>query len=550
MARLEKITIEDYKSIQHFLEIKFPNNMPVVFIGENNAGKTNIIRAIDLIFGNYHPKYKDLEDHDYYDRNPEREINIEANVSGFVNKLGRHGEYDCEGFNFRATKGKDNEFAAVQDDGEENTYVSNAIRNEISSIVVNGDKDLSYQLSYVSKYTLLSKVTKAFHKKLTEDEERVEKLKDLFKNIKSTFLEVPEFSQFKDNMSSIAGEVIKNMTYGLELDFSAYDPSNYFRSLRVNPSEDGEVRDFEELGTGQQQILALSFAHAYSKSFLAGSLLLIIDEPETHLHPLAQRWLARTMFSMAKDGLQLIITTHSPHFINLEFLPGINLIRKNEEGTIAISNNKTDLFEYCIANGSDPNRTKKDTVIPFYVNHSIPQILNGFFAAKVILVEGKTEELALPIYMEKAGFDTLKESVEIISVSGKGNIGKWWRLFTFYEIPTFVCFDNDSKNDGNGSKRKDALKTIGIPEDKIGELLTIQNWNINDEFCVFGNDFEDTMQESFPAYSEIEEQAKEELGSSKHIVARAIAEKLEYNEDHIGWQNISELNKKVRALSL
>ena len=39
MARLEKIIIEGYKSIQHPVEIKFPNNMPIVLIGENNAGK-------------------------------------------------------------------------------------------------------------------------------------------------------------------------------------------------------------------------------------------------------------------------------------------------------------------------------------------------------------------------------------------------------------------------------------------------------------------------------------------------------------------------------
>ena len=39
------------------------------------------------------------------------------------------------------------------------------------------------------------------------------------------------------------------------------------------------------------------------------------------------------MFGMAKDGLQLVITTHSPHFINVDFLEGLYLIRKNKEGT-------------------------------------------------------------------------------------------------------------------------------------------------------------------------------------------------------------------------
>lgn len=548
MARLEKISIEGYRSIQHPVEIRFPRNMPVVLIGENNSGKSNIVRAIDLIFGQFHPKYKDLDDHDYFGRNPENEIIIGADVSGFVGRLGRQGEFSCTGFKFNARKSIDNGFVAIQDDGNENQYVSNALRQELSSIIVDAEQNLTYQLSYTSKYTLLSKVTKAFHDRLTDDEEKVERLKDLFEHIRSTFLEVPEFSEFNQNMSAIAGEVIKNMTYGLELDFSAYDPSNYFRSLRVHPSEAGETRNFEELGTGQQQILTLSFAHAYSKSFLGENLLLIIDEPETHLHPLAQKWLARTMFQMASDGLQLIITTHSPHFINLEFLEGLNLIRKDEEGTISISQNGRSLAEHCIATGSDPRRTNHETVIPFYANHSTPHILNGFFANKIILVEGQTEELALPIYLKKVGYDTLKEGTEIISVSGKGDLAKWWRIFTLYGIPTFVCFDNDDSSDGDGNRRKDALKAIGIPEKQVGDLLTIEDWNISDRFCVFGEDFEATMKASFSNYAELEETAKEELGKSKHIVAKAVADSLEFDEEETGWQKFIELTDKIEAL--
>lgn len=292
----------------------------------------------------------------------------------------------------------------------------------------------------------------------------------------------------------------------------------------------------------------MSFAHAYSKSFLGENLLLIIDEPETHLHPLAQKWLARTMFQMASDGLQLIITTHSPHFINLEFLEGLNLIRKDEEGTISISHNGRSLAEHCIATGSDRRRTSHETVIPFYANHSTPHILNGFFANKIILVEGQTEELALPIYLRKVGLDTLKEGIEIISVSGKGDLAKWWRIFTLYGIPTFVCFDNDDSNDGDGIRRKDALKAIGIPEDEIGELLTIEDWNISDRYCVFGQDFEVTMRNSFQNYSYLEEAAKTELGNSKHIVAKTVANRLEYDENEAGWQYLDELAEKIKSL--
>lgn len=548
MARLEKIIIEGYRSIQHPVEIKFPNNRPVVLIGENNAGKSNIVRAIDILFGQYYPKYKDFEDHDYYGRDPTNTIEIKARVSGFEGRLGRNDEYSCLGFKLHATKGSEHDFTALQDDGYENPYVSNDLRQELSSIIVNAEQNLSYQLSYSSKFTLLSKVTKSFHERLTSDEERVEKLKELYEDIKSTFLEVPEFADFNENMSTIAGQAISNMSYGLGLDFSAYDPSNYFKTLSVQPSEEGEVRSIDELGTGQQQILALSFAHAYSKSFLGDNLLLMIDEPESHLHPLAQKWLARTMFNMANDGLQVVLTTHSPHFINLKYLEGINLIRKESEGTYSTASNANQLVHHCVETGVNPDKVSEESVIPFYSNHSTAHILNGLFANKVILVEGQTEELALPIYLKKAGLDTLEQGIEVIGVSGKGNLAKWWRFFTLYDIPTFICFDNDGNSDGDGNRRKDALKAIGIPEEDLDGVLSIDHWNINEHFCVFGNDFETTMKATIEGYAQLEEEVIEELGNSKHIVARTVAQKLEYNEEDEGWNRMKQLADVIDEL--
>ena len=76
MARLTQIIIENFRSISEPVVINFPSNMPVVFIGENNSGKTNIIRAIDLIFGEWHPKYKDFDDHDFFGRNQDGDIEI------------------------------------------------------------------------------------------------------------------------------------------------------------------------------------------------------------------------------------------------------------------------------------------------------------------------------------------------------------------------------------------------------------------------------------------------------------------------------------------
>jgi len=74
------------------------------------------------------------------------------------------------------------------------------------------------------------------------------------------------------------------------------------------------------------------------------------------------------------------------------------------------------------------------------------------------------------------------------------------------------------------------------------------NWNINERFCVFGVDFETTMKASFEDYDQLEREVKEELGNSKHIVARTVAQRLELNEDDVGWESMTQLVEKLQAL--
>lgn len=549
MPRLKGISIENYRSIgESPVEISFPENTPVILIGENNSGKSNIARALELMFGEFHPKYKKLEDFDHFDRNPQNKVIIKADVQGFQNRMGKAGEFTCGGFYFDSVKNKETSFDAIQfEDGYHNRYVSAQLRDELLCVIVNSEQNLSFQLSYATKYTLLSKVTKAFHDKLVEDERKVDSLKELFESTKEIFLSVPEFKGFTEKMSDISGEMLSNMSHALQFDFSAYDPSNYFKTLRVQPSEDEEVRAIEELGTGQQQILALSFAHAYAKCFLGQGLIFVVDEPEAHLHPLAQKWLAKQMFKMATDGLQLVITTHSPHFISLDYLDGIYLVRK-EDQTFVKHLTRESLTNFCLAKGA--YRATEESIVPYYTAHSTPHILSGFFANKIVLVEGRTEEMALPIYLNAVGLDTLRSGIGVIGVGGKGNLAKWWRLFSAYEIPTFVCFDNDVRDDGNAAKRKDALRAIGIPENQFDDLLGLEDWNISDGFCVFGKDFEQSMRNAFASYAQFEGEETQRLGDSKPIIARTVAQRIVTTArgSDTGWEKLELLRNRINAL--
>ncbi|NOZ28519.1 MAG: AAA family ATPase [Chloroflexi bacterium] len=546
MARLTWCTIEGYKSIRDQIRIEFPENGPLVLIGENNAGKSNIVSALDVILGETWPGSKEPEDHDYWKRDSQTGcIQIEVGLTGVHHP--RTDEpvsslvWKCE------PNSEEKPLFRVHLDNGDMRYVSNELRNQLMLITIGADRRLSYQLSYTSKYTFLSKLMRKFHAVLTSDSDRVNRLKAAFRDLEAIFHEVEEFARFEEGLAQQFGEMFAGMSYGLHVDFSAYDPSRFFHSLRVVPKEGDERRTFDELGTGQEQILALAFAHAYARAFYGG-IILVIEEPEAHLHPLAQRWLAQQIKRMCADGLQVILTTHSPAFIDILNLEGLVLVRKDENGATHVHQlTREKLTHYCIEHGANSSKTSADTILPFYATHATEEILSGFFAKAVVLVEGQTEALALPVYLRRVGLDVTREGIAIIPVMGKGNLAKWWRLFTAYGITVYITFDNDTSDDPNGVHRSDALKTIGVGIREIEEATGTSEWFIRDRYCVFGGDFERCMRSIFGnQYEELEDEAREKFGNSKPIVARHVAEELSGSEE--GWDKVEELKKKIRSL--
>ena len=115
MVRLKQITIECFRSISDQIEINFPENKPVVLIEENNSGKSNFISAIELMFGEFHPKYRKLDDFEHYNRDTNNQIIINASIQGLVAKLANYGNhFSCHGLVFRTNKGKVHDFVGIQ----------------------------------------------------------------------------------------------------------------------------------------------------------------------------------------------------------------------------------------------------------------------------------------------------------------------------------------------------------------------------------------------------------------------------------------------------
>ena len=554
MGRVGAIRIKGFRSIDDWIQLSLPHGHPVVLVGENNAGKSNLIRAIDLLLGerwrgNYEP-----DDHEFFGREREgRDIQLIADVEDVV--ADHYGQtHNVQHIHWKHEE-SNTSYKAILADGR-TKFMSYAIKNQCFCTTLNADRRIRYELSYTNQFTLLSKIMKRFHQHLVEDADRVADLKDHFDSVVELFRGVEAFGAFEETLRAEVGSLASNLRYPLDVDFSAYDPSNYFHALQIRPREDEGARTFDELGTGQEQLLALSLLYAYARAFgdQTGEILLLLEEPESHLHPLAQRWLARRVREYVDAGIQVVLTTHSPAFLSLLDVEGLALVRKSESAgaTTITQMTAAELRDRCVELGA-PAQVTPESILPFYETAATEEIKAGFFARAVCLVEGPSEALALPVYCRRLGFDADEHGLAVISVAGVGNLAKWYRLFTAYGIPAYVIFDNDTSDDGSGARRTDLLSTLGVVDDAHEEIMSTTELHIEDSWAVMGVDFESVLRQYFgDAYVDLDEAAKEASPGTagKPLRARTVAHDLPLEPGHDGADLLHNLVARLSAHTL
>jgi hypothetical protein len=198
--------------------------------------------------------------------------------------------------------------------------------------------------------------------------------------------------------------------------------NNIYQS--VIEKQDGKRFELFKASSGEKEILNMLLGIF---SFNVKNGIVIIDEPDLHLHPLWQHMLLNLFFELSeRRGIQFILVTHSPSFITQESIKNtIRVYSLNGESSVVmpplLDTSEKDLFQ----------------IINVFNNSKI------FFADKVVLVEGQVDNLIYHSIMRKllASLDSKPEVIEILDTTGTGNLEKFRKFLAGWQIKSYRIAD-------------------------------------------------------------------------------------------------------------
>lgn len=239
-------------------------------------------------------------------------------------------------------------------------------------------------------------------------------------------------------------EALGQVGYTWDLFLEDKNKNTYIIQLK----KDGQDFSLNQASSGEVELI--NFILGLITIGLKGGLI-IVDEPELHLHP---QWLGvlRGFFMRygKTGGNQLMVVTHSSTFINSSTYPYISRVYKNQNGSS------------CIHQVVDQGGIETKQLLHFINATNNEKI---FFSDFVVMVEGDTDEIVfkriLSTIKRVAGF---KENVEVMQIRGKSNFEKYSAFMKTLEIGS--CFIGDLDNICEFSKGNEEIKNLLVTNEK------------------------------------------------------------------------------------
>ena len=476
---LKKIAIENFRGIKS-LTLGLNKGLNIL-IGENNSGKTAVMDALRLCFsyGNqrrdiyvstsdFHidntdldANLKDIEFHLFFEiENPEEAgIFIDlVSINEKQQELQLHFRYyldkkkGVEKVKYKVWGG-DNEGQNITPEVLDLFYFVylGALRNAVQNLrPIRGNKLGELYSNIETDETEQEKLASKVHNVLSADDDWTTLIEDGKDQVNDHLKE-----------TSIVGK-----QQSVEIDFLPFEFRKILDNLRiqipvynddiiVNKSKQ-KYFEISQNGLGYNNLIytATVLGDLKRKRELDNEtyIALLIEEPEAHLHPQLQDIFFNYLSRLNRIGFQIFISSHSP-----------TITAKAELDSLIVLQNQGDkIHSWSIKNTILNDDNKK--YLQKFLDVTKSQL---FFANGVILVEGISEALLMPIFSKIVGeeYDIERNGIEIININGVA-FEHFGKLFNIDEVDKrldcrcAILTDDDQNNQEEISSRAKKAKDL------------------------------------------------------------------------------------------
>lgn len=415
---LDNITIHKFKSLYN---VHIPLKRINIFAGENDSGKSTILRAINefLSFNEFseNDKTRIIDKDNFTGQKADNKIIItgtfrfssDDNISYFENNTTR------------------NEVIGIK----ERNYIDFTFSRNNSGNIYAGSKRVIKSESVVPRCFLIDTFKSLIH----TDEQ------DTWAVLQSSILQLIDSSDdlnfVKTVLRSYLGDWWTSAGNILSIEGT---PDN----REINYTETtGIYGSLYDKGTGFQMFLFLivSILLEYTAANREKrNSIILIDEPERMLHPAAQRKFIDLINDIVKHNpnINFMISTHSSVIIKNNNVTTINLVEKDAQGKTQL--NKKAYQNNWAAVRNSLGMTLSDSLI---------------IGEHTFIVEGVCEQLCFPILLQKFYPDLEIDKIFFFNACGAGEVPSVLKLLDQRRLLTNVNIILDSDDAGD-----EAIKTI------------------------------------------------------------------------------------------
>lgn len=456
--KIDEIRIDGFRGLKDF---KMSLSETTVLTGMNNVGKTSVLKALQLLFGN--SSFLAAEDLHIDNNGKSTQIIVDAKIIA----IGEDGKRTA---NFSEVWEIAFGEANIKMDAEEYSYVPMRVKYTFQTLQNSFNRDMhilnEWESAGIAWQDLKGKKSTIkgdyfqFHyldaKRDIQDDLKVRTsyLGKMLGDVASNY-DPEDVAELEKKISSLNAEaiekssVLKNIQESLKGIDTTMDSSGkvyvspFAKKLRdLNKSltihygtEDSSfTMDYHGMGTRSWSSM-LSFRafvtqmcnskNPDEEAFLP---IIAIEEPEAHLHPNAQKQLYKQMNDM--PGIK-IISTHSPYVAACAELSELRGMYKSDEKTVCGSLPVTKLT-------SEEQRKIRQAVLT-----SNGELL---FAKAIVLGEGETEVQALPIFCQQhLGLTPVESGLSFVDAKGCGNYYPFVALADAFQIPWYIFSDGENE---------------------------------------------------------------------------------------------------------